>query len=710
MLRTVALSLWSTAVAQQVGTNKPEVHPPISFTTCTKAAGCTAQQTTVTMDAQWRWLHDARKNKFGNCIQGNAWDKTICTDGKAAAENCALEGMSQDAYGTTYGVTTVPGGVKLKFVNGQSIGSRLYMMEDASTYKMFKLLNREFTFDVDVSTLECGLNGAVYFVEMDADGGLGKGGNKAGAKYGTGYCDAQCPHDLKFIAGEANLEDWHMTKAGPIGHFGSCCSEMDIWEANALSTAYTAHSCETMGPRRCEGNTTLNDCGDTPSDCKCCGKHHLTQNCPCCGRYKGVCDKDGCDYNSYRLGDKNFFGRGPQFTVDSSKPVTIVTQFITSDNTDTGDLVEIRRLYVQDGKVIKNSAVKNLPGFTGDSITDKFCAAQKKGFHNRDDFQPKGGLKAMGKSLGRGMVLVLSLWDDMLTKMNWLDSTTPASRPASQPGVVRGPCSRESGDPMQLRTQHPDATVSYSNIMVGEIGSTYGSAAEKAKMAAATPAMAAPGAAAPAAPMPAAFPAAAVPAAVPAAMPAAAPAAMPAAVPAAATPAAMPMAAPVAMPGAAPGAMPAAAPAAVPAAMPAAIPAAIPAAPAAATPAVSSAVTSGGACCTSGKSADKCSSCWQGSVQSTGFCATAQTCATCGGTWCPGGVTMAAFDDAEGPLQEADPDHLPLALGVASGSGLFAAFAGLFAAALLRARSWRHRTSGSSRQSYEGELQPIVEA
>lgn len=38
---------------------------------------------------------------------------------------------------------------------------------------------------------------------MDADGGLAKyPTNKAGAKLGTGYCDAQCPRDLKFIAGK----------------------------------------------------------------------------------------------------------------------------------------------------------------------------------------------------------------------------------------------------------------------------------------------------------------------------------------------------------------------------------------------------------------------------------------------------------------------------------------------------------------------------
>ncbi len=65
------------------------------------------------------------------------------------------------------------------------------------------LLGNEFTFDVDVSNLGCGLNGALYFVEMDQDGGISRfPANKAGSKYGTGYCDTQCPHDIKFINGE----------------------------------------------------------------------------------------------------------------------------------------------------------------------------------------------------------------------------------------------------------------------------------------------------------------------------------------------------------------------------------------------------------------------------------------------------------------------------------------------------------------------------
>jgi len=69
--------------------------------------------------------------------------------------------------------------------------------------KLFYLKNREFSMDIDVSHLECGMNGAMYFVEMDEQGGKGLGHNQAGAKYGTGYCDAQCPHDIKFIEGEA---------------------------------------------------------------------------------------------------------------------------------------------------------------------------------------------------------------------------------------------------------------------------------------------------------------------------------------------------------------------------------------------------------------------------------------------------------------------------------------------------------------------------
>ena len=75
-------------------------------------------------------------------------------------------------------------------------------------------------------------------------------------------------------------------------------------------------------------------------------------------RYDGVCDKDGCDFASYRLGNTNFYGPGSQYTIDTTKPLTVVTQFFTDDGTSNGNLKNIRRKYVQNGKVIENSEVQ----------------------------------------------------------------------------------------------------------------------------------------------------------------------------------------------------------------------------------------------------------------------------------------------------------------------------------------------------------------
>merc|ERR1712151_118095 len=139
-------------------------------------------------------------------------------------------------------------------------------MGDGDQYKIWNLMNTELSFDVDVSGMPCGLNGALYFVEMDADGGMSKySTNKCGAKYGTGYCDAQCPHDLKWINGEANTESWQPSETDPnagTGKYGSCCTEIDIWEANKISTAFTMHACDTEEQTRCSGT----DCGDNGPD------------------------------------------------------------------------------------------------------------------------------------------------------------------------------------------------------------------------------------------------------------------------------------------------------------------------------------------------------------------------------------------------------------------------------------------------------------
>ncbi|KAG8939059.1 Exoglucanase 1 [Tulasnella sp. 419] len=316
-------------------------------------------------------------------------------------------------------------------------------MASDTKYQMFKLKNREFTFDVDLATLGCGLNGALYFSEMAEDGGMSQySTNKAGAKYGTGYCDAQCPHDIKFINGEANVDGWTGTSANAgNGKYGSCCNEMDVWEANSISNAYTPHPCTSTGLYRCEG---------TACD---------------------VCDQPGCDFNPFRMGDKTYYG--PGYTVDSTKKITVVTQFLTSDGTDTGTLSEIRRLYVQNGVVIQNSKT-NISGLSPyDSITEQFCTDQKTAFSDTNVFASKGGMKKMGDAMANGMVLVMSIWDDYAANMLWLDSNYPLDRDPEQPGTARGTCPTTSGVPADVESQQANSYVTYSNIKFGTIGSTY---------------------------------------------------------------------------------------------------------------------------------------------------------------------------------------------------------------------------------------------
>lgn len=159
----------------------------MSWQTCTGTGGssCTTKNGEITLDSNWRWTHTT--SGYTNCYTGNAWDSSLCPDGATCAKNCAIDGAD---YSGTYGISTSGNSLTLKFVTkGQfstNVGSRTYLMESASKYQMFNVIGKEFTFDVDVSKLPCGLNGALYFVEMAADGGMGKGNNAAGAKYGTG--------------------------------------------------------------------------------------------------------------------------------------------------------------------------------------------------------------------------------------------------------------------------------------------------------------------------------------------------------------------------------------------------------------------------------------------------------------------------------------------------------------------------------------------
>lgn len=201
--------LLATARAQKVGTQIPETHPKLSWKQCQLDATCTTVKGEIALDADWRWLHLVDSNT--SCFEGNEWNYDDCSEAKKCTENCALEGI--DDYKLSHGVTTRDDSISLRLKtvrdDSASVSSRVYLLESESTYQTFTLMDNELTFDVDLSSVECGIKSSLYFVGMEPDGGMGSyPSNNAGAKYGTGYCDASCTREIRFVGGQVRLQNY----------------------------------------------------------------------------------------------------------------------------------------------------------------------------------------------------------------------------------------------------------------------------------------------------------------------------------------------------------------------------------------------------------------------------------------------------------------------------------------------------------------------
>ncbi|KAI0009545.1 glycoside hydrolase family 7 protein [Xylariaceae sp. FL0662B] len=407
------LLLARQAAAQGIG--NAETHPKLTTERCTKVDGCVKHETSIVLDASFHALR--AKDGTASCggYGGAAWSPELCPDREACARNCVFDAAAYETNGVRANGSTL---VLNQYMDRDGVAAvpvspRAYLLNDegdGENYAVLYLKDQEISFDVDVSKLVCGMNGALYLSEMNATGAR-SALNPAGARYGTGYCDAQCPV-LPFINGVANMDS-----------HGSCCSELDLWEANAAATALTPHTCVEPGVFACAAE----QCGSL-----------------------GNCDKSGCPYNPYKVGNATYYGPGG--VIDTRRPFTVTTQFLTS----MGSMNEIRRWYVQDGRAIANARVSSATIPPGDSIKMSHCQAVGA------MFEQLGGLAHMGQALDRGMVLVFSIWNDDAQFMNWLDS------------AGSGPCTRTEGDPEIIRANHADTSVTFSNIRWGDIGSTTG--------------------------------------------------------------------------------------------------------------------------------------------------------------------------------------------------------------------------------------------
>lgn len=173
--------------------NTTEVHPKLTTYKCTTADGCIEQTSALVLDASQHGIYQLNSPEFDCGSWGSAANATACPDQETCQKNCVVQGVSD--Y-TTHGIHTNGSDLTLLMLgeDGTQYSPRIYLLDEAEdAYEMLQLTGQEFTFDVDMSKLPCGMNSALYLVEMEAKGGQDSTDiSVAGAPYGTGYCDAQC--------------------------------------------------------------------------------------------------------------------------------------------------------------------------------------------------------------------------------------------------------------------------------------------------------------------------------------------------------------------------------------------------------------------------------------------------------------------------------------------------------------------------------------
>ncbi|KAK4442321.1 Exoglucanase 1 [Podospora aff. communis PSN243] len=445
LLSTLLLPLFTLptpSFSQQIGHFQTDIgHPGLQWTQCTAANTCQPINGTLTADQKYRWLH--KVNDYVDCYAygGNNWNPRVCDTEANCTANCALEGVDYRPRNTlgvefTNNNTAVSMAVYTWKDFQINIGLRFFLLSPSplATYQTFTLLNNEFTFTVDLSIVGCGLNAALTFVEMDPDGGMGKyPTNKAGARYGTGYCDAACGRDQLFVAGKANVEGWessYFDAASGKGKYGACCPEFALWKSNSQSYAMGSHMCKEKGYTVCEGKE--------------------------CEGEEARCDEVGCGYSPYRMGRRGFYGEGKE--VDTRRPFTVVTRF------EEGMVYQV---FVQDGKRIETPP----PSWGGvGGITEESCGRRVGVFGEGDGFGELGGWEAHREMLRRPMVLAMSISPDWEGNNRWLDGVYPKGADESKPGAKRGECVGD--DAAEVLAINRNAKVIWSDLRFGPIGST----------------------------------------------------------------------------------------------------------------------------------------------------------------------------------------------------------------------------------------------
>jgi hypothetical protein len=164
-----------------------------------------------------------------------------------------------------------------------------------------------------------------------------------------------------------------------------------------------------------------------------------------------LCDTNGCSWNPYRE-STSFYG--PSKTIDTKKRFTVVTQFISDNGADGGNVKEVRRLWIQGGKLVQTPTRRIWNGTHNvetNVFNDGTCT-------NYEQYASHGGDAAFSASFKRNAVMVMSLWTD--GSMAWLDEGG------------NGDCESPGGQDA-IKKANLNSYVEFSNIRFGDIDTTY---------------------------------------------------------------------------------------------------------------------------------------------------------------------------------------------------------------------------------------------
>ena len=137
-------------------------------------------------------------------------------------------------------------------------------------------------------------------------------------------------------------------------------------------------------------------------------------------RFKHLCDKWGCAYSPYRLGVKDFYGKGK--TVDTARNFTYVglrflsavpCTYLEPSVVTRFEETEVTQFFIQDGKKIETPAPA-WDGFPDSSgISAEYCNSQFTIFDDQDRFHQVGGFPRHNEMLKHPMVLTMSITNDV---------------------------------------------------------------------------------------------------------------------------------------------------------------------------------------------------------------------------------------------------------------------------------------------------------